>query len=535
MHQKKNCILVLLLVFQAAISNAQTYEAQGEVMGLWNVDTIQVTGDIFLPSGASLLIEAGVVVQFQGYFGFRVDGSLQALGQADEPIIFSVNDTTGNHNMYLPDGGWRGIFLIAQNEDDNISASFEYCHFEYAKTWEGDTIPQGGAVYISGPVSATFRHCTFSYNRSFLSGAAIYFNGASPLIENCHFIGNKAGHLPVQENVYGYGGGICGLNTKSIIRGSIFFDNWSSGLGGGLSIDTGDPVIENNIFEGNDSPLGGGFGILRSQVLATIANNLVLNNTSMFFGGGIALITTRANLANNTIINNYATYGGGLYFNFESFVKVYNTILWGNSSGGDYGGSVFIWDGISIPDFYNCNIEGGLEGFDGASFLGEYLDNIDEDPQFKAEGEYPWQLQQHSPCINAGIEDHEFLALPTYDLAGNPRVQLGRIDMGAYESDTDPFTNISGFFPLEKQLMISPNPVKESAKSSFFNQKTQHVRISVINTHGQEVISIFDGILEAGCHEFTINIAKSQAGKGVYFLVAQWSGGKIAERLVIIR
>lgn len=527
-------ILMLAALLLPVILPAQNIEVEGEVMGLWNADTIKVTGNIFLPPGSSLFIEAGVVVQFQGFYGFKVDGNLQVMGSAESPVIFSVNDTTGLYDMYAPLGGWRGINMVAEEEGSGISAVFEYCHFEYAKTWAEDTLLHGGAIYLSGPVNASFQHCTFFHNRAFLSGAGIYFKGASPLVENCLFTGNQSGHIPVVEDSYGYGGGICGINTKAVIRGNVFFDNWSTGIGGGLSIDNGDPTIENNIFEGNDSPLGGGFGILRSQVLGTIANNLVLNNTSMFFGGGIALITTRANLANNTIVNNYATYGGGLYFNFESFVKVYNTLLWGNAANGPYGGAVFIWDGVSIPDFFNCNIEGGPENFDGATFLGQYIDNINEDPIFKAQGEHPWQLEPHSPSINTGIEDHSFLNLPGFDLAGNPRVQLGRIDMGAYESDIILSESIQHTYPSALRLKTYPNPVRETATIALQNDQAGIVRIFLVNSYGQKLLEVFEGFLEPGIHEFVITPLREGFGKGVYFVVAARGDEKATERLLIM-
>jgi hypothetical protein len=530
----KSVLTVLGVLLSSVAIFAQTHQVEGEVMGLWNADTIKVTGNIFLPPGSSLSIEAGVVVQFQGFYGFKVDGSLQALGTAALPVVFTVNDTTGLHNVYAPGGGWSGIHMVAVNEEDNITAIFDHCHFEYAKTWAEDTLLHGGAIYLSGPVNASFQHCTFFHNRAFLSGAGIYFKGASPLVENCLFTGNQSGHIPVVEDSYGYGGGICGINTKAVIRGNVFFDNWSTGIGGGLSIDNGDPTIENNIFEGNDSPLGGGFGILRSQVLGTIANNLVLNNTSMFFGGGIALITTRANLANNTIVNNYATYGGGLFFNFESFVKVYNSILWGNTSNGDYGGSVFIWDGISVPDFFNCNIEGGLENFDGATFLGQYIDNINEDPLFKTQGEHPWQLEPYSPSINTGIEDHSFLNLPGFDLAGNPRVQLGRIDMGAYESDIILSESIQHTYPSAMRLKTYPNPVRETATITLQNEQAGIVRIFLVNTYGQKLLEVFEGFLEPGIHEFVLTTLREGFGKGVYFVVAARGDEKATERLLIM-
>ncbi|MBW6499456.1 MAG: right-handed parallel beta-helix repeat-containing protein [Bacteroidales bacterium] len=528
----RKCLMLASLLFPFLLQ-AQTLEVEGEVMGSWNADTVKVTGNIFLPAGASLFIEAGVVVEFQGFYGFKVDGSLQALGTAASPVIFTVNDTTGLHNVNAPGGGWSGIHMVAESEEDNITAIFDHCHFEYAKTWQEDSLPHGGAVYISGPANASFQHCSFLHNRTYLSGGAIYFNGASPLIENCYFSANLAGHEPPVEENYGYGGAVGGINTKAVIRGNVFFDNWSTGIGGGLSIDNGDPLIENNIFEGNDSPLGGGFGILRSQVLGTIANNLVANNYSIFFGGGIALIGVRANLANNTIVGNYAGYGGGLYFNLEAYVKVYNTIVWGNTAHGDYGGSVYIWDGPSVPDFYYCNIEGGQENFDGATFLGEYLHNIDLDPLFAAEGDHPWQLLPGSPCINAGTEDPAFLALPATDLPGNERIQLGRIDMGAYEADTMAATSITETGAPKLQLRVFPNPARETTKVALLVEKAGKMSLYLVNTRGQRLMMLHEGFLEPGRHEFIVNVTEALPGKGVYFIIGESLQEKVAAKVVV--
>lgn len=532
MPMVRKCLMLASFLFPFLLQ-AQTFEVEGEVMGSWNTDTVKVTGDIFLPAGSSLFIEAGVVVEFQGFYGFKVDGSLQALGTAASPVIFTVNDTTGLHNVYAPGGGWSGIHMVAESEEDNITAIFDHCHFKYAKTWQEDSLPHGGAVYISGPISASFQHCSFLHNRTYLSGGAIYFKGASPLIENCYFDRNRAGHEPPVEENYGYGGAVCGINTKAAIRGNVFFDNWSTGIGGGLSIDNGDPLIENNIFEGNDSPLGGGFGILRSQVLGTIANNLVANNYSIFFGGGIALIEVRANLANNTIVGNYAGYGGGIFFNFEAFVKVYNTVIWGNSANGQYGHSVYIWDGPSVPDFYYCNIEGGQENFDGATFLGEYLNNIDLDPLFKEEGDYPWQLSPQSPCINSGIDDPSFLALPALDLSGNPRVQLGRIDMGAFEADSMASTSLQEQKHPSLQLNIFPNPVRKSTKVELQVEKAGMVKIYLVSTRGQKLLVLHEGFLEPGRHQFALSVSEAIPGKGVYFIIGESMQEKLAAKMVV--
>lgn len=529
----KRFLCALTIVLFSVVIKAQTIEVEGDVTGVWSYDTVKVTGNINLPAGASLFIEPGVVVEFQGFYRFTVDGSLQAIGLPGTPIVFTVNDTTGLHDMYAPSGGWAGISL-AGGEENNAMGLFDHCHFEFAKTWEGDSLLHGGAVRLTGAVTASFQHCSFFHNRSFLSGAGIYANGASPLVENCQFVGNQAGHLPVIEESYGYGGGICGINTKGQFRHNVFFDNWSTGLGGGMSFDISDPVIENNIFEGNDSPLGGGLGILRSHVTGTIANNLVLNNHSVFFGGGMALITTQASLSNNTITGNYAAYGGGLFFNFEAFVKVYNTVIWGNSANGEYGYSVYIWDGPSVPDFYYCNIEGGQENFDGATFLGEYLHNIDLDPLFAEEGEHPWQLSPQSPAINSGTEDPSFLSLPETDLAGNARIQLGRIDMGAYESDTWAFTGTSTSEADELALRVSPNPARTQAAVHFTTSRGGAARIFVVNARGQQKHLVFDGHLPPGQHDFRLPDAASRLGKGVFFVIAESNQQRVSEKWIVI-
>lgn len=526
---------VFCCFFLSALASAgQNLTIEGEVMGLWNYDTVKVTGDVFLPEGATLMIGPGVIVEFQGYYNFRVEGDIQVLGIPEEPVLFTINDTTGLYDLSIPAGGWNGITFLAESVESGPFAWFEHTRFEYAKAWQGDTLHHGGAIFLSGPVEATFLHCTFADNIAYLSGAGIYFYGASPRIEQCFFSGNQAGHYPPQDEQYGYGGGLCGIYTKAVVRGNVFFGNASTGIGGGLSFDSSDPLLENNIFEANDSPLGGGFGILRSQVMGTIANNLVLNNTAMFFGGGLALIATRASLSNNTIAGNYGGYGGGLYFNAEAFVKIHNTILWGNWANGPAGGSAFIWDALSIPNFYNCLIEGGIELIDGAAFLGEFVDNITKEPLFTGAGDWPWQLQPASPAINAGTEDPGFLMLPENDLAGNPRIQLGRLDMGAFESDSIFHTSVQTLESNPIVLQILRNPARGNTSVRLNLEQSGPVRILLVEARGQVQWIVFDGFMEPGQREFRLDLAATGLAKGVYYVVAHFPGGKASARLVVL-
>jgi hypothetical protein len=59
-------------------------------------------------------------------------------------------------------------------------------------------------------------------------------------------------------------------------------------------------------------------------------------------------------------------------------------------------------------------------------------ENLDADPLFSDAAGGDLHLSASSPCLGAG----DPLALPpdvTADLAGNPRVSGGRVDMGAYQ------------------------------------------------------------------------------------------------------
>ncbi len=61
-----------------------------------------------------------------------------------------------------------------------------------------------------------------------------------------------------------------------------------------------------------------------------------------------------------------------------------------------------------------------------------FANDLDIDPQFVDPAHGNYHLQSGSPCLAAGTTSAP--ALPTTDLDGNPRVVVGAVDMGCYES-----------------------------------------------------------------------------------------------------
>jgi hypothetical protein len=61
-----------------------------------------------------------------------------------------------------------------------------------------------------------------------------------------------------------------------------------------------------------------------------------------------------------------------------------------------------------------------------------------------------------------------------------------------------------------------PNPFNESTRIYFYNDKKQQVRVMVFDRIGREVARLFDGLLNAGLHEFSFTA--DGLATGVYFL-----------------
>jgi hypothetical protein len=154
--------------------------------------------------------------------------------------------------------------------------------------------------------------------------------------------------------------------------------------------------------------------------------------------GGAVLDTGASVFVNCTLSNNVAgSITGGLRLFGDASVT--NSIVWGNSDSSGTGFYAQITLQSSDQLRYSC-IQGWTEAFGG-------IGNIADDPLFiDADGDDDTpgtvddnlRLSGGSPCINKA-DNYEPL-LPAFDLDGNDRLQVCRVDMGAYESPEAPST-----------------------------------------------------------------------------------------------
>lgn len=446
----------------------------GFAVSIQESDTLHVHNDMYVSSGEILEISAGTVVYFHGYYHISIEGALEAEGSASNPVIFTAADTTGIFDTHLNAGGWNGLrFTLSEPGNKEAPSLLRHCIFEFAKASKED-FHHGGAVSVYGEREIAIEDCTFRYNYAYRMGGAVYLNQNNGNISRCNFFYNQACNL--ESEIFAYGGGLFTYQSRPVVEWSVFENNDASGMGGAMAFEESHPVVSNNIVTSNDAPLGGGIGFLRMASANLLVNNLINHNTAMFFGGGVAFVDASAVFFNCNILNNYAGYGGGLYFNEISSPKFYNTIIRGNRMYPDTLNQVWIFDGVSGPHFYNCNVEGGLDAFYGVSeeeYAGDYLDNIDEDPLFENAAEMNFLLLENSPCIDAGFQESAGMGVPNIDLAGHDRFSGIKIDMGAFEYQ-DPYN----YFSLN--IAVTGEGSTEPEKGEHFYREGEEVTLTAI-------------------------------------------------------
>jgi hypothetical protein len=490
----KFILFFLLTAFVYCVQSAQATNivVSGNVSGTWNHDTVKVTGDITVPPDSALIIEAGVLVEFYGHYKIIVKGHILASGNENKRIRFTVTDTAGFNDTLSTSGGWHGLTFDSPAASTD-SSKFSFCVFEFGKAVASDTMGVNGGVFrIINFNNIIIANCRFENNLAYRWGGAMYMRNSSIVIRNCIFMNNKCGTGTVP---YGYGGALCFISSKPVVLYSYFEKNSSTGVGGAASFEYSDAEVRFNIFYDNQSALGGAICYLRSNPVNVVSNNLLNQNTALFFGGGIACIRAHTKFVNNTIVNNSSSYGGGFYANDSACPRNYNTVFFGNFA---YTGvEVYIWDIYSAPDFYFCNVPGGKEDFAGSGghegYHGIFTNNMDTIPMFVGTAYQPYTLLKESPFVDAGTYDTSSLQIPLQDLAGNSRIYNSRIDIGAFEWNPGAETDHRSETSL---VSAFPNPCKENTNLFFSPDIPEKIVVRITDQQGKLVKDL-------GIHQFS--------------------------------
>jgi hypothetical protein len=343
----------------------------------------------------------------------------------------------GNNALINGGGAYMSILnncILAGNSETNLEANFG--------------IPGGG-----GAAYCTLNDCYLNNNFSTTGGGALYST-----LNNCIVSNNVA----MIGNSVSAGGGVfaCSVQNSLIVSNSAHanLSHGVFGIGGGA---TGSALV-NDIIQGNSADEGGG-------VDGGAMSDCIIIGNSAIYGGGVYTVSA-LKLTNCVIFGNQASEYGGAY-SYGTSLLLLNCSVIGNSATNSYGGIycglaensiVYYNNAPQFPDAggsysaHNCCF--GQDVSSGSGFFTNA-------PLFVNLATDDFYLQSNSPCINAG--NNAYITLSN-DLAGNPRIVGGTVDIGAYEYQT-PVSMVSYQWLEQYGLPITTNTDTSSPNGTPFD------------------------------------------------------------------
>lgn len=311
-----------------------------------------------------------------------------------------------NHDIILKSKGGADATIIDADMDsrclyvNSIGAEINGFTFQNGYVYGEWPSNAGAGIFFDG--GGVVRNSIVTFNEAEHGGGVCCFQGG--VVTNCEVSANL---------VTGNGGGIY-LFQGGVVEASLIELNDAEGLGGGVYCDITGSVI-NCYVETNQTELDGG-GLYCSNG-GTIVNCLIVDNDASRSGGGV-YCRRGGTVVNCTIADNSAdSRGNGV--RCLSGGTLINCIIYFND---DVNYANF---GSGMNYSYCCT----YPGISGAG-------NITNDPCFSDYGILIYELAPYSPCIDTGT--NLFSVIGEKDLAGNPRVIDGLVDMGAYEFVPEP-------------------------------------------------------------------------------------------------
>jgi hypothetical protein len=312
-----------------------------------------------------------------------------------EVVISSSRDTTAT--AY---GG--GLYFSGEDADLVLADS----------VITGNTgVEDGAGIYVTDAASATITGSVFSGNEADDAGGGVYIQSTTALVSDSTIAGNSA--------FYGGGGYLNPEDGETVTLSRVEISDNTADAGGAIkTYSDGEIEVESSTISGNVAPedLGGGILLYGSYGGLTVAHSTIAGNV----GGGIVslnagaqVVLDHALVADNT--------GSADLVNIDGSSQ--------NQGAGRAGGNQASASSPSALSDFSADwslVETGTDVITAGA------DNVlGVDPQLGPLVDGVLPFDDTSPAYNAG--DPAFVPPPSTDQRGLPRVQFGRIDIGAFE------------------------------------------------------------------------------------------------------
>ena len=416
-----------------------------------------------------------------GYYALSTGEKFPLSLKAEVSLIGEDRDSVildGEDEIYL----FRGIMYADNYAIQNMT-------IQHGNGDKNDFYSRG-AFHIFENRNAKFENMIFRENTGAINSSGVIMNSNGFKVINTIFKDNIGGktfrtHHARQDIQYDT---IEVINCKFINNTPNYsIPSHEGGSGGALSVvgheqapvpNLFNTVLFNCLFIENHTrnhPYGG----MSSTAIGFIRNSR----------GYISNCTFGSNSSDNVL-------GANIGVIYNSNLSLYNSILYHNNPAELY---MYTDTGNTNLSVYNSVVQGGEEGiriYTPGNIVYYDPSNIDTDPMFDTASMFPYSLSAGSPCIDAGTLDlPPGIELPETDLAGNPRVYNGYVDMGAYEYGpwvTLPDYNSKLNTQNPKLLKAWPNPFRFETTVSYISPEEGHTSIRIYNIRGKHVKTMLD-------------------------------------------
>jgi len=483
MKQKK-CIILSLIVFTIMffpIGGICDTNVSGNQSGTWSLanSPYYVVGDVTIPSGSSLVIEPGVLVEVQGNYRITAEGYITAQGTISDSIKFYGQGTTK----------WEGVRL----EDETNQSTFYYCRISNTDGTNGYGIHSVNAQVI---IQSSFFHdhrkaVNFSAmgddNPSYMEisdskistceqcGILITEN-SNVLVDNCEITkcGQGTSYWPGIQLSLQTASGEC----NPTITNNHIHHNGKQGITMANMYNYGEmaPHVEDNVIEYNLT------GVYLYNAQGYYKNNDIRYNFILGDPNSGAGVMLYGSGTNGTFVQNEVS------FNFCGFYCINNA----TSNLGDIGN-------LNANDNGENNIHDNSNE-SGTIFSVYNMSALD----MKAENN-SWDSDNYTEIAETIID-------------GNDNPSYGIVDFDPIYSGValDPQAEVS----VCKIIGSSPNPFIHSTTISFALGSKAHVSIEIFNLKGQKIKTLLPSYFDKGTHSIMWNgkdFANQDVPAGIYF------------------
>tara|TARA_B110000967_G_C18862919_1_gene551046 strand:- start:297 stop:1991 length:1695 start_codon:yes stop_codon:yes gene_type:complete len=407
------------------LNSNEVINISGNVSGNWtNTNTYIVNGNTTIPKGQTLNIEQGTEIKFSGYYSLIVNGTINAIGNENNYIKFTSNNTSPTNK------DWNQIQI---NPSSNLS-KLKYCIIEYGKE---DNSNDDGIVNVGGELD--IENCIVRDSEAIgisVKGNTLGINILNNEISNCSvgiLIGNDTSAMIDGNKVSNINeiGIVIHLNSHTTTVSNNQVSNCFYGIASFSNI-----LIRNNILFNIN-----GYAIYTLGGQPTIRNNTIFSN-----GSGIGIddsdFWNPNPIINSNIISNNNFYGIKTEGEQMPSLVTYN-LFYNNSSG----------TGNNLPAGVGTVITTNSNGTDSDTYF-----NIFSSPNLMSINTNDTnfcELNTNSDAINAGD--------PSISNSSNSTI----IDIGAKESSGT--LSINEF--VNNNFTISPNPIISHVKIKTKNNQ----------------------------------------------------------------